>query len=230
MLRRIIAASAAAAALLATTTASAEPLGTKGQFILSAERIFPLFSYTSVKDGPDSDHWTTMSLLADPFQRTFYNVPRFAFDYAVIDHLTIGGALMASFDLSHGHDHTNNQGIVTSGDSDKVTMFGIAPRVGYVLNITDTFAFWPRGGFAYYTATDSPPAPLSSENTHQLALNLEPVFAWLPVEHFGFVFGPVVDVPLTGAHEVRNDPNGITVSQDYAQFHIGITAGLLGYF
>src|SRR5258708_37739316 len=102
MLRGFIVAAASSAVLLAATSASAQDLGKgfggKGQLIISADRLAPLFTYSNNKTtdsttNPNtSSSSTSTSLGFFPsfndflFNGNFYNVLRVGFDYAVIDH------------------------------------------------------------------------------------------------------------------------------------------------
>jgi hypothetical protein len=239
---------AAAALFLAAGSASAQSstdLGAEGQFIISAERLMPLFSYQSYKTSADDNNSNTDSavnislLTSNPHQVTFYNVPRLALDYVVIPNLTVGGSAFISFDLSSSHD-TKVNGTTVSADQGKVTFWGIAPRAGYILEITDMFAFWPRAGLTYthYSVSSTVPNPTGpgsrdvSDSVGQLALNLEPMFTFTPFNHFGIVGGPVIDIPLTGSATTERSVASTTqtTSVDATQFHLGATVGLLGYF
>lgn len=60
-------------------------------------------------------------------------------------------------------------------------MLGIAPRIGYVLPLGETVAFWPRLGFS-------------------------------------------------NVHASLDTPERTTEERDSSQFHVGLTAGLLGWF
>jgi hypothetical protein len=265
MLRGIIAAAATTSLLLAATSASAQDAGggfaTKGQFIISADRLVPLFSYTNNKITDNtvnpsqsySTTSTTISLLPNlqgiglaagqnqaVVTGSFYNTPRVGFDYAVIDHLTIGGSI--AFATTLGASETVSRGAGSqSNDVAKGTYFAIAPRIGYAIPLTDQFTFWPRGGLSFNLAHVSYPdetqGNITVQHTANLslwALSLEPMFVFTPVNHFGFYAGPVLDIPLTGsASDHRTNTPGpnqtLDTSVDFSEFHFGITAGLLGY-
>jgi hypothetical protein len=222
--------------------------GTTGTIIISAERVSPLLAYQnfstkSERNGVEtttSQSTTTMSLLASPnFDNIgFHTIPRLAFDFTVADNITVGGSIFAMFTLS-AKTETKTGGVSQSDDSSKLSVFGIAPRVGYILDLGDTFAFWPRLGFSYVTATSSSPPRTtggvtteSSSTVNQLALGLEGLFAIMPVRNFGITIGPVIDVPLTGKRKSETKSGGVTNSQEVnaSQFHFGLTAGVLGVF
>ena len=143
----------------------ANGLGEKGELIVTADRLMPLFSYssqtvTATQNGTDtktSDSGASIALLFGSDTSIPINphtVPRLAFDYSVINHLTVGGAVVVGFGLGGSHKVETNNGSTTNSsknDADKTTVFGIAPRVGYVLPLGQTFGFWPRAGFAFYS-------------------------------------------------------------------------------
>ncbi|WP_394836075.1 hypothetical protein LVJ94_04105 [Pendulispora rubella] len=242
MRRTILGLGMVAGALLASSTAYAQgktDLGQKGQFILSADRLLPVVSYESVKTdtngGSTTESSARMSLLTANFShRSVFDVPRASLDYAIIDHLTIGGSVFVAFDVSHSR--TNKGGNLTQDvDLSKESFFGFAPRVGYVLPLSASVAFWPRGGFSYirrnFQSPDSSDADLSA-SVDQFALDLEPMFVLSPVPHFGITVGANIDIPVTGKNktDVRNGNTTTSVSFDSTQFYLGATAGILGYF
>ena len=155
-----IAAALFGAALL-TSTADAEAaghangLGEKGELIISADRLVPLFSYTraSVTDTQNniqlesSRSGTGLSLLfgrdlsmaEDPGSMPInvHSIPRVAIDVTIIKHLTLGAAIAFGFGLGGSHDSEfigPGGGVVKrSVDAPKATAIGLVPRVGYVI-------------------------------------------------------------------------------------------------
>lgn len=271
MLRPLIATSAALLVLLAAASAGAqEParsFAQRGQLIVSADWLVPLIAYdnqtTSPSPNPNnastSNQTTTISLLPNingaNGAPNFYNIPRIAFDYAVVDHLTIGGAVYAAFVPSNKTttQATAANGTVTTTTSDNgtTTVFGIAPRVGYAIPISSAFAFWPRGGFSFNTLNVSTKpnttviGPVTTTNqtsttVNEFAIDLEAIFVVAPVHHFGFFFGPVLDIPLTGSNDSTTttttttaNSNTVTTAQNnnsFSDLHVGVTIGLLGWF
>ena len=117
--------------------AGAQELGMKGDAVFSAERLFGITG-THLKDPlyPQNgyDDWTAISFgwRGHGYDSPF-DVPRFAFDYLVIEHLSIGGAL--------GY---------ASGDADRqidASEFLLAPRVGYLYSFGRVVAIWPHVSF-----------------------------------------------------------------------------------
>lgn len=246
---------AALAGTLVVTSAStagaqeAHGFGERSQLILSADRLFPLFSYTSATETePDNDensiNASNVSLLYG--RETFsdgvggfnpHTVPRVAFDFTVIRGLTVGGAIVVALGL--GGSTENKQGnVTTSTDAPTTTVFGFVPRVGYIIPIGDLLAFWPRGGFSFYSVSTKSEQGLGGAvqtvtRTNSLfSLDLDPQFVIVPTEHLFFSAGPLVTIPLTGNRSVETvaGPTTTTVENDLSLFHIGLTAGLGGWF
>lgn len=251
MLRTLIVTAASSVVLLAASSAGAQEkgnLGSKGQLILSADRLVPLFAYgvnktTDSQQGGDvvtTRSQPSFSLLPNfntsQLAGNFYNVPRLSVDYTVIDRLTVGGSVILFF-TAGGSTEVKQGSQSVSTDAPSTTLFGIAPRVGYILGLTDLFAFWPRGGFSFYslssksTDTRNNQTTTSTVSTSQFAINLEPVFAITPVQNLFFIVGPVIDIPLTGTQKTETSVGSTTNSHsvDSSQFHFGLTAGLGGY-
>jgi hypothetical protein len=235
-----------ATVLLVSSSAAAEPVeefGTKGHFILSVDRLFPLISYTRIRTAGNmqgeynTTSQTSMSLLWSGQPQDFYDIPRVGLDYVIAPQLTLGGSIFATLPMSSSSERTMN-GMTTTRDSTKESAFGIGARVGYVVHLTPAVSFWPRGGLSYshVTTTDYDPAGVQqgSQTTTQPALNLEPLFVISPAPHFGIVLGPVFDIPLGGNEhtEIVGGMGGGTLSfdTDASQLHIGITVAMLGWF
>jgi hypothetical protein len=255
-LRRILlAALTASPLLLLTTTAAAqERFGEKGQFILSVDRVSPLFAYTSTvvsakTAGPGGTtvevsqtyHRTSSNLLwtgaaSDgnlPMRTNLTLLPRFAFDFVVVSHLTLGGSIFGSIGFDSSHDEVRNN-ITISRKDPTLSAFGIYPRVGYVIGFNEVFAFWPRGGLTFLYAKSSNDdvqnnGIIIEHSTSLTALwfTAEAMFAVTPVPHFGFTFGPLIDVPIVGSTTTKN--GALNFDGGQKELHFGITAGLLGY-
>jgi hypothetical protein len=248
MLRTWMATGAFALVMTAAASSSAQDargFGTKGQLIFSADRLVPLFAYTSNKvsfgDGSSqSVHSTSLSVLPNlnglggsNNSPVFYNVPRLAFDYTIIDRLTLGGSIAFAVTPGAGVDSKDGAGRTVSTDAATTTYFSIAPRVGYILPLSEMFAFWPRGGLSFHTLSTKAPDQNTTrtDSFNQWAINLEAMFALVPVQNFFFLAGPVIDIPLTGTTKSEVTRNGATVSQsnDFSSFHTGLSVGLGGY-
>jgi hypothetical protein len=246
----------AAAAGVSASTASASAgdahgFGEKGQLILSADRLFPFFSYSSqsvtrTNNGTTetvTEKGSSLVLLLGsegPLQKV-HTIPRVAADFTVIDRLTIGGAIIIAFGLG-GSTTTetvqNNQTTTQTADSPTRTTFGIAPRVGYILPLGDFLAFWPRAGFAFYSVRDKATQVVNPTTTTVVtlsdtvfSLDLDPNLVIVPTEHFFFAAGPLINIPLAGTRkfETTTGPQTNSESRDLTIFHLGISLSLGGW-
>jgi hypothetical protein len=249
-------AAALTAAVVVTSSASAEAqeakgLGDRSQFIISADRLVPLFAYTSAsvtQDGNDivTQNSSSISLLygregagADASTFNPHTIPRVAFDFTIIRGLTLGGALIVAFGLGGSTEvPTGAPGQTLRTDSPTTTVFGFGPRVGYIIPIGEVLAFWPRGGFSFYSVSTvedirqgGQPAERTTTNS-LLSLDLDPQFMVVPLQHFFFTAGPLVTVPFTGGSTLEQPQGGNTVvtERDLSLFHIGLSLGIGGWF
>jgi hypothetical protein len=223
MVRNQIAVSAAATIVLASSIARADAAGlaAPGTFILSVERLVPIFAYANFSEGGTSQKISSISVFGSPLSvLSIYNVPRVGFDFRGPGGLTFGGDVYLFVTLSAS---TSSQGV--SQDQGRLTIFGLAPRAGYVVPLSPSVYFWPRAGFSFNTLINSPATGRNS-SSQQFAVNLEGMFVASPVEHVGITFGPVIDIPITGS-----DSSGSGgASRDVSNFHFGLTAGLSVWF
>ncbi|MDB5220020.1 MAG: hypothetical protein JWO86_7947 [Myxococcaceae bacterium] len=227
----------------------ANGLGEKHQLILSVDRLLPVLSYTSQTVTATvggtafktTDSGTSMAILfgREPSLGAVHTIPRVAFDYTIVRRLTLGGAFAFALGLGGSHSEDLPNGVTRKSDAGKTTIVGFAPRVGYVLPLGDLFAFWPRAGFAFYSVSTSTPSvaqnntPVTTTDSDTvLSLDLDPQFAWTPVRHFFIHFGPLLNIPLSGSRstEVANGPSSQTTKNDLSVFHVGLSAGLGGWF
>jgi hypothetical protein len=245
--------------LAASSAAFAENpkgFGEKSQLIISGDRLVPLFSFshasvTQTQNGIDITSSSSGSGLSFLFGRDAptttgltnpHSLPRVAFDFTVIHNLTIGGALAFGFGLGGSVDREAVRGgtvVTTSTDAPTGTAIGIAPRVGYVLGLNDWLAFWPRLGFAFYSLS-SKSEELENNNVirtqsttyTQFSLDLDPQLVFVPVEHFFFNVGPLLAIPFGGSLSTEDQRGATTTTTDFdaSVLHLGISAGLGGYF
>jgi hypothetical protein len=242
------------AAVVTPSVALAAPddangFGEKHQLILSVDRLMPLFSYSSqtvtsttgnavVKS---TDSGTSMAFLfgREPSIGVVHTLPRIAFDFTIVRHLTLGGSFAFAVGLGGSHEDDVGNGVTRKRDAGKTTLIGFAPRVGYVIPLGSVFAFWPRAGFAYYSVSTKTPnlGPGNNlitvtDSDSVLSLDLDPQFVWAPVQHFFINFGPLVNIPITGSRstETLTGPQSSTTKNDLSVFHFGLSAGLGGFF
>lgn len=242
-MRTLMATGAALATLASPTLAAAQTrpeFGDRGQFILSADRLVPLFAWTRSAQDEAVGGSTVSTQTAFSFfwgstspEELFFTVPRLGFDYTVIPHLTVGGDLALFF--TAGRDTTNHaaDGTVLNPNATalgNVVLFGIAPRVGYILRLNDLVSFWLRGGISFYTETHSEPNNGGHENSNQFALDLEPQLVVTPVPHFGLTASLTGDIPLVGQYSTTPAGGGASTSYSSSFAFVGITLGMFGYF
>jgi hypothetical protein len=201
-------------------------------FIVSADRLLPLLSYQSVKidenGGSETQSRLSVSLMNNgppgDFS-TFYNLPRLAFDWVPIQNLTLGGAAWLYMDLQASLSNGSN-----STDQTKLTYWGIAPRVGYIVPMGDKLSFWPRAGVEYNSVTSND----GSVTQTQFAVDVEALLVISPWNHFGFTVGPTADIPISGKTTVPSGATGgaasTTSSVDATMLQVGLSAGMLGHF
>jgi hypothetical protein len=190
--------------------ASAQELGHKGDVVFSVDRLMGVTgTHVSGNRGPAEYHddFTSLSFgwRATPDGLSPFDVPRFAFDYLIIDHLSIGGSLgYASVDADQQNDFST---------------FIIAPRIGYAYAFGRVVGIWPRGGFTYHSTNVD-----NGFDEKGFALTLECPFTFSPTQHFAFHIGPTFDIDMFGDRDNRVDDGDRT----YRAF--GINGGLLGWF
>ena len=196
--------------LLMPALASAQELGAKGDAVFSVDRVMGITGTHVAGQAARLDYqrdWTSFSFgwRASP-ELSPFDMPRLAFDYLILDHLSIGGALgYASLDVDQGND---------------ISTFVIAPRVGYLYSFGRVVGVWPRGGFTYHSTSIN-----DQFDEKGFALSLECPFTFSPAAHFAFHVGPTFDIDMFGSR----DPSPIDKG-DRTYRTIGLNAGLLAWF
>jgi hypothetical protein len=112
-------------------------------------------------------------------------------DYFAARHLSIGGALLFSYQTTGGaspfHDIT----------------YGIAPRIGYDIPLSDHFSLWPKAS-AFFTRTHSTIGGTlepATDDQSNVAVELFAPVLYHPAPHFFVGFGPYAETYLTGTNE-----------------------------
>ena len=219
----------------AAAAPAAGPLGERGTWVVSADRLMPLLAYSKASETGNnfstSSSVTSLSFLSYGVpQDIAYTIPRLSLDYTIAPNLTIGGSVMAFFQLSNSSTTTLGNTSSTT-DNPKISGWAIAPRAGYVLSLGQKVVAWPRAGLSYYSESVSNPPNMGGQTTtdgfHQLAIDLEANFVVLAAPHFFVIGGPVIDIPVTGS--ASSTQGNTTTSIDSSQFHFGIAVGLGGY-
>jgi hypothetical protein len=205
-MRKIPTISIAVALFALAGSASAQgysaPFGSQGTMTLGAERLFGFHWTKNTYDNPDGssgdDSGTTVGFGWAFAQRMQFNQARGAFDYFIVDRLSLGGAL--GFFSGSG-----SAGLDYSG-------FIINPRIGYNIPINSIVSFWPRGGLEYISVRDE----------HAFGLSAEANFVFLVHQSWGILLSPTVDLAPFGGREVNGR------NYDYGAYSFGLSVGLLG--
>lgn len=250
MVRTLTTISALLFVLLASKGAYAQKaaFGEKGEFIIGADRLLPVVSYSqdwqgnlgfppptttgqsfTRSQGGFSFLWGSAGAWGGYQEPAFFTVPRIGLDYVLTPHLTLGGDLVVFVTTGASYTTTQNRvtgTTVTENGSDQQVIFGLAPRVGYILHLNDLFSLWLRGGLSFYSEGDTASAGTNpGMGVNQFALDLEPELVITPLSHVGISLSPTLDLPLVG--QVWHDPN---LTANSAVLYFGIDASLLVYF
>jgi hypothetical protein len=261
-LTAVLATMGAACGLLTTPLAHAQQraeFGEKGDFILSADRLVPFFAFShesadqptgpGVNKAVQTETQTSLSFFygyTTDASDLFYTVPRVGLDYTIVPNVTLGGDLVLFFTLGHSNgsetDFNNGSSTTTSTTQPSTTLFGIAPRGGYILGLSNVFSLWLRGGLSFYTLSQKTNNNnnnngnngnnSTTNSVHQFSLDLDPQFVITPVPHVGFTAGLTVDIPFAGGYSNENVNGGTTntFSASSSVFYLGVTLGMLTYF
>lgn len=240
-----------ATSLAPEARAQAHGFADKSHLILTADRLVPLLSVertsTEFQQGnatvtDSTSRTSTVLLLSNPLDRlTVHTLPRVAADFTVIDHLTVGGFFAFGLGLGGSNDREVVNGATTtqrSEDAGSGTVIGLGPRVGYILPFHDVLAVWLRGGFSFYSVSNR---NYDDDNNNRIrvtssitsfSIDIDPQLAIVPMEHFYFSVGPVLNIPIAGSRKVETvaGNTSTTTTNDFSQFHVGVNASLGGWF
>jgi hypothetical protein len=231
-MRNRVAALAGIAVMLASATALAQPFGTQGDAAFSVDRLFgingthvyeelevppgaPAGAATEAEDSFIGINFGWRGPLAP--QLSPFDTPRLAFDYFVIDRVSVGGSLGYARGSDDSGDFVDQPPQATPSD---YSAFIFAPRGGYAFMFSEMVGIWPRGGFTFHTFSV---ANRFSENG--LALSLEAMFVIAPIQHFGVLVGPTFDIDLTGKRDYHYPGSSADVKRKYRS--IGLQVGLM---
>lgn len=220
-MKALLTASLGALSLLAiATTAEAQALGQKGDAVFGAERLFGIRSEHVTVDVPDlgeaSRESTTISF-GVARSGVPANIPRLAFDYLVIDHLSLGGAFGFSTS-STDVDTTVLAGYI--GLEDNTKTFVLAPRIGWLHMFGAVAGIWPRAGFSYESTSIR-----NGPDITDLTLNAECNFPIVLAPHFGILLGLTFDKTVTG--EIDPPQEGPDIDLSYSS--LALQFGLFGW-
>ncbi len=203
----------------AGTAAAAERINEQGRFAVGAERLFGVAwtKETFKGSGADtSESATSISFLTKQTNATGVTAPRVAFDYFVIDGLSLGAAI--------GYATISIRQSTGSSSMDGPTIGGwlLAPRVGYAYMFNDIVGLWPRAGITYTTLS----ADQTGVSTDSVALSVEVPLVITPAPHAMILIAPTLDWGFAGSAKVDNATTGVSGSVDETQLALGLHAGL----
>jgi hypothetical protein len=194
---------------------SAQPLGSKGDAIFGAERLFGVRGENFSGEPPEPAEPFDVSETTIGFgfaeSLTPYNMPRVTFDYMLIDKLSLGGAL--------GFSTTDTEVEGPGGAFGSPKRFVVAPRVGFLHMFGRVAGIWPRGGLSYHSQSVE-----DAYSESGFSLNLECNFPIVMVEHFGVLVGVAFDRSLTASR----DPEDF-VEYDVSYQSFGLNVALFGW-
>jgi hypothetical protein len=191
--------------LAVPTRAHAEELGSRGNLVFSADRLFGLyFTHLSIETSPNTDAQvdaTSIGLGWTLSETSTLTIPRLGVDYFLSRAFTLGGSI----------------GFWSGSPEDQLTRtaFLLAARVGYALRLSHSVSFWPRGGFTYTTVSVED----SNADNYTFAVTIEAPFVFAITEGFAFTVGPNLDLGFLAER----------ASRDASETLFGLMVGLSGW-
>jgi hypothetical protein len=194
-------------------SASAQVLGTQGDAVFGAERLFGIRGERVYEEPPipeperEWNHTVISFGLSDT--AVPFNIPRLTFDYLVVNKVSVGGAL--GFSTADSKPR--------GGGSNTTTRFVLAPRAGYLHMFGRVAGIWPRAGLTYHRVS-------AERNFVESAfgLNLECNFPLVFTPHFGMLVGLAFDQSFLGN---RDPVDRVDYFVSYRSF--GLQIGLFGW-
>lgn len=201
-------------------TAPTRGFGERGSFLLGVENVFGVLDQTYTGSGGSNS-----SLNDNGFFPQGYVGTRLSGHALWPSGLTLGG-ILGVWGLS-----ANNPGTGGNSTNASATVFDIGPRIGWAacFKKVKQLGFWGRVGptFQYVTFnTSTSNTQSSSTDAWALDLSFEAFLVWSPVEHFGLMAGPNVDIGMTG-HQSAPPNSGPNTPTDWGYHAIGMSFGLV---
>lgn len=212
-MKALLGAATATICLGISLSAEAQVLGTQGDAVFGAERLFGIRGERVFEDrpNPENDFEETHTTISFGLATTavIYNIPRLTFDYLAMNKFSVGGAL--------GYSTSDRR--PTGGNTESSSVFLFAPRVGYLHMFGRVGGIWPRAGLTYHRIYAEHQLEESG-----LGVNLECNFPFVFTPGFGMLVGLAFDQSLTAN---RDPENGVDRSVSYRSF--GLQVGLFGW-
>jgi hypothetical protein len=154
--------------------------GQRSSFVFSVQDVFGFVSEETTSQQTVSENRTS-SLDTKGFFPVAYG-PRLGFDG------------IAKSGLSYGTRFTGWRAANPNADDAGSMLFlELGPRLGWATASNETIGFWLRGGPLFLF--------LAGSDTSKIAIDatIEGFLVVTPVDHFGLLFGPSIDIPIYGS-------------------------------
>jgi len=189
-----------AALALASSTAHAQAaknFGAPGELAISSDAQLSLIGQSYSGNGAPGN---TFQLVLMP-----------AADYFIIQNLSLGGYL----EYAHTSQSGTNGGPGTSSDT-----FGVGPRIGYDIPLTDSISFWPKAFIGFSSTNFSQGNASGGQNGWSIGIYAP--FLLHPSEHFFLGLGPELATQLSNSVSQGNQSaSGPTATTYGLAFTVG---------
>jgi hypothetical protein len=179
------------APMLAPMPAPRPHFGSPGELVISSDANLGLVGETTggVNGSPSTSGWT-LTLLP-------------AADYFVIQGLSIGGFIDFTHTETSVPNETNGTPNNTGSTSTSTNTFGIGPRIGYNIPITDWISLWPKLGLSFADTSVS-----GGGSGTAWTLTLFAPFLYHLATHYFLGLGPILSADLAANQSPANGPSG----------------------
>jgi hypothetical protein len=259
-MNRILRVNIAASVCLWSGAIYAQDFGLPGQVVLGAERLTGVYSdhvkaevtqtITDANGNPVSTRVTTNidsttiaflgtpSTLSDEGIALATSSPRLALDVFVAPGLSLGGSF-AYQQRSGAQERVYTPSTLEPGgkrDLPTYSTLSFSPRIGYAVQLSPSFALWPRAGITYsnYRMKQTNNNSNGTSSTDKTSIDftdvsLEVMAVALAMPHFAILVGPYLDLPLGGGVKATNDGVEQQSSTEVSYWSVGLSLGVAGY-
>ena len=157
-----------------------------------------------------------------------FSTTRLGLDGVLARGLTLGTSLGYSSVGGHIETTQTAEGFASEAEEDEVadvSLMVFVPRVGYLFAPNQYVSVWVRGGFGYARMSVDDPDSIDDLDREMLNFVLDPMLISSPIEHFGIILGPQLNVGLSGSLRTPSSAaSGIETTLTHSSF--GVTVGL----
>jgi hypothetical protein len=174
--------------------------GPEPRFFFGIERALPLFRHRVDSSGsstPGDVQKTRSDGGLTDVTTIVPQAPRLSVDVRVGDAVTVGVA----GSIGYARMSESPASLIPNSSAPSVLSWAIAPRVGYRAVVSRHLAFWPRIGLAYTNATRERADLATSLVSYHFGATIEGFAVFSPVRGVGLLFGPTLELPITGARQ-----------------------------